>query len=328
MRPGYSDEDWLDSVEPADRRKSAKKKILSRAKTLASELGNATVTEIFPNQCAARLDGAASAELCGYRMSTLAFGTVNRERSPVCVGDRVRLESGTVVGRCERRNRIIRPAPNARDPLLHVLAANLDLLAVVAASRQPNFSGGMIDRFLVAASTQGIRPILIVNKMDLAEPKDFDDWAPYSAAGILVIETSAREGLGIENLTAHLRGATTVFCGPSGVGKTSLLRRLLSDENYGRVGKVGRSGGLGRHTTSGAVLLQGPEGSSLIDTPGVMNFELMEVSPGDLVKHFPEMNAASAACPADCAHETEPSCSLRALPRYASFKAIRRSLRG
>lgn len=93
------DDDWLDDVEALSRPKAAKKPVQSRAQILQPEEGNSTVTEIFPNQSATRLDGEAQTSLCGYRMSTLAFGLAKRERSPVCVGDRVRVEAGVIVGR-------------------------------------------------------------------------------------------------------------------------------------------------------------------------------------------------------------------------------------
>ncbi|MHB2026512.1 MAG: ribosome small subunit-dependent GTPase A [Elusimicrobiota bacterium] len=320
------EDDWLDGVEDAFRHKAGKKPVENRAKTLRPEEGNGTVTEIFPNQSAARLDGRSNPSLCRYRMSTLAFGAAKRERSPVCVGDRVRVEAGVIVGRCDRRNRIIRPAPNARDPLLHVLAANLDCLVIVAAAREPEFSSGIVDRFLVAASAQKIRQILCINKADLMEPHDPRPWAHYPAAGVTVVETSVRDGRGTDRLSALLAGKVCAFCGHSGVGKTSLLRRLLGDENYGRVGALSQSGDKGRHTTSGAVLRSGPGGSSLIDTPGVMNFGLIDVSRGDLLSHFPELSEASARCGRDCRHDAEEACVLRSLPRHASYRHILSSL--
>lgn len=326
MQPRFADKDGIEDAEPSSRRKASKKPRLNRAKILPPEEGNGTVTELFPNQCAARLDGTAEPVLCSYRMSTLAFGSATRERSPVCVGDRIRVEAGVIVGRCERRNRLIRPAPNTRDPVLHALVANIDCLVIVSAAREPEFSCDLIDRFLVAASAQKIPQILCVNKSDLIEPDENRAWSHYPAAGVVVVETCARDGRGMDDLLALLRGKVAVFCGHSGVGKTSLLRRLLKDENYGRVGAVNQGSGKGRHTTSGAVLLPGPEGSSLIDTPGITNFGLIDVARDELLAHFPELHAAAVKCPADCVHDKEPACALRTLPRYASYREILRSL--
>lgn len=321
-----AEDDWLDDVEPAVRPKSSKKFVVGKAEALRPDQGNGTVTELFPNRCAVRLDGAKDSKLCGYRMSTLAFGTVHRERSPVCVGDRVRVEVNVIVGRCERRNRLIRSAPNARDPLLHVLAANLDFLIVVASTREPDFTPGIVDRFLVAASAQKIPAILCVNKTDLLHRSAQKPWSQYAAAGVAVVEASALDGHGTGEVAALLRGKTAAFCGHSGVGKTSLLRRLLSDKDYGRVGEISESSGKGRHTTTGAVLLAGPEGSTFIDTPGIMNFGLIDVTRGDLLSHFPELKAAAVRCPAACLHDAQPSCALRRFPRHTSYRQILGSL--
>jgi ribosome biogenesis GTPase len=270
------EDDWLDDAEHKPRPKAAKKPVLSRAEVLPPELGNAVVTAIFQNQSAARLDGQAESALCAYRMSTLAFGLSNRERSPVCVGDRVRVESGVIVGRCERRNRIARPAPNARDPLIHVLAANIDVLVVVASAREPEFSAGFIDRLVAAAALQKIPVILCINKTDLLDGGHARPWSHYKVDGIVVVELCAKNGRGTDALLALLVGKTAAFCGNSGVGKTSLLRRLLGDDSYGRTGAVNERSGKGRHTTSGAVMLAGPGGANFIDTPGVMNFGSLE----------------------------------------------------
>ena len=193
---------------------------------LRPDQANGTVTELF--RIKRRAPGwNKNSNLCGYRMSTLAFGIARRERSPVCVGDRVYVERGVIVGRCQRRNQLIRPAPNARDPLLHVLAANLELLVVVASAREPDFTPGIVDRFLVAASVQKIPSLLCVNKIDLLETKARRPWSHYATAGVALVEACAKNGRGTAESAALLAGKAAAFCGHSGVGKTSLLRRLL-----------------------------------------------------------------------------------------------------
>ena len=183
-----------------------------------------------------------------------------------------------------------------------------------------------MDRFLIAASAQKIPQILCVNKLDLLRPDEARPWSHYPGCGVATVEISARNGDGVDRLPAMLRGKVAAFCGNSGVGKTSLLRRLLGDEGYGQVDIVNESSGRGRHTTSGAVFLQGPGELSLIDTPGVMNFGLIEITRLDLLNHFPELRAAAVKCPENCAHNEEPACGLRALPRYASYREMRSSI--
>ena len=278
MSPKFLGDDELDEDQPTSRRKASKKPIQSQAKTLSLHKGNGTVTEIFPNQSAVRLDGSSQSVLCAYRMSTLAFGFSQRERSPVCVGDRVRVEAGVIVGRCERKNRLVRSAPNVNNPLLHVLAANLDCLVIVSSAKDPEFSGGIVDRFLVAALSQKIDPILCVNKMDLIGSKDARPWSHYLAIGVPVIEISVGNGQGTEKLLDRVRGKITAFCGHSGVGKTSLLRRLLKDDTYGQTGLISQASGKGRHTTTGASMILGPYDSGFIDTPGIMNFGLIDIT--------------------------------------------------
>ncbi len=268
-----ADDDWLDDIEGRPRPKAAAKKPLQgRATVLGHDEGNATVVELFPNQSAVRLDGATEVVLCGYQMATLASRGAVRERSPVCVGDRVKVEGGLIVNRCARRNSLARSAPNARNPLVHVIVANIDLLVVVAAAREPEFSAGIVDRFVAAALAQKIPAALCVNKTELLAPDAPRPWRAMASQSLIVLECSALRGEGLQEVKALTLGKTVAFCGHSGVGKTSLLRRLLGDESRGRVGEIGASTGKGRHTTTGAVLLPGPEGSTWIDTPGIMNF--------------------------------------------------------
>lgn len=328
MSPKFlgEEDDWLDDVEVQARPRSPDKPLQGRALTLRPDQANATVAELFPNQSAVRLDGSPKRVLCGYRMATLAGEGADRERSPVCVGDRVRVELGVIVGRCERLNRLIRPAPNSRDPLLHALAANLDCLVVVAAALEPDFSAGIVDRFLVAASAQKIETVLCVNKVDLLVAGASRPWSHYPASGVALVEASAKRQEGVDRLAALLRGKAAAFCGHSGVGKTSLLRRLLGDDTFGRVGAISEASGKGRHTTTGAILLPGEDGSTWIDTPGIMNFGLIDVTRQDLLSHFPELARAAAGCGAGCLHDAEPSCALRGLPRHESYRQILGSL--
>ena len=322
------EDDWLDDVDAPLRPRSPDKPLQDRAQTLRPDQANATVAELFPNQSAVRLDGSPQRVLCGYRMATLAAEGSDRERSPVCVGDRVRVELGVIIGRCQRRNRLIRPAPNSRDPLLHALAANLDCLVVVAAALEPDFSAGIVDRFLVAASAQKIETVLCVNKTDLLQPGAPRPWSHYPSAGGALVETSATRQEGVDRLAARVRGKAAAFCGHSGVGKTSLLRRLLGDEAYGRVGAISTASGKGKHTTTGAILLPAEGGSTWIDTPGITNFGLVDVTRLDLLSHFPELARAAAGCGAGCLHEVEPSCALRGLPRRESYRQILGALQG
>ena len=303
------EDNWFEGIKPRARRKYAKRPMKGRARELSAEEGNATVAEIFPNQAAVRPDSGQARHLCGYRMSTLAFNGTSRERSPVCVGDRVRVEASVIVGRCARRNALVRSAPNARNPLLHAVAANLDALVVVAAACEPDFTPGIVDRFLVAASAQNI-------------PAIDKPWSRYAAAGVALVEASAMREDGAEALARLVRGKAVAFCGHSGVGKTSLLRRLLGDANLGRIGELSAATGMGKHTTTGAVMLPGPEGSFWIDTPGIMNFTLVGVDRAGLLQHFPELQEASARCAEGCRHDAEPDCALLGLPRHRSYREI------
>ncbi|MCX5788862.1 MAG: ribosome small subunit-dependent GTPase A [Elusimicrobia bacterium] len=321
-----SAEDWVEGFNVPARRKFAKRPLKGRGRELPAAEGNSTVAEIFPNQALVLADVGRTRKLCGYRLAALDFAGISRERSPVCVGDRVRVEARVIVGRCERRNKLVRCAPESRNPLLHAVAANLDCLVVVAAAREPDFTPGIVDRFLVAASAQNIPGILCVNKADLVAPGAEKPWLLYASAGVKVVETSAVGGDGTDALAALLRGQTVAFCGHSGVGKTSLLRRLLGDDRLGRVGAISAATGLGRHTTSGAVMLLGPDGSAWIDTPGIMNFALVGVDRPSLLLHFPELHEASARCSPNCLHDSEPGCALLGMPRHQSYRQILSSL--
>jgi ribosome biogenesis GTPase / thiamine phosphate phosphatase len=330
---GDSD-DWLDDEGALKKGLSQKKKGSSSAK-LPAEQANASVAEVFPNQCRVRLDSGEDDVLCSYKRSSvisrgLPSGST-KERSPVAVGDRVQVrmasaESAQIVGVCERTNQLARPAPDRGESSVHVLVANLDVLVIVAAADNPPFSPGLVDRFLVAASIEGIETILCVNKIDLRSEQDRPPWEIYREIGVSVFELSAKREIAIDSFRSALLGRRVAFCGHSGVGKTSLLR-TVTGESLGKVGDINSATGKGRHTTSAAVMLKGPEGSQWIDTPGVRAFGLFDVTPAELSDHFPEIKKAAHSCDTSgCLHIDEPGCAVRGMERYSSYRRIYESL--
>lgn len=340
---------WMDDQESArfharshHRKVSASTSRSKGATPLELDQANATVIEVFPQLCRVRLDEAGGERLCSYRRAQVyehgLGGEGTRERSPVAVGDRVKAastnpQSGVIEGVARRQNQLVRPAPgreraeNSTVQPVHVVATNIDDLVIVASTLNPDFSPGLIDRFLVAAQIGGIRPVLCVSKIDLLPEGAARTWEIYRDLGIPIFEISSKSGHGLDELRAVLTGRKVVFCGHSGVGKTSLLRQLTGSE-IGRVGEVSDVTGKGRHTTTSAVLLHGPGNSLWIDTPGMRAFGLLGVKPETLQQYFPELEAAPCA-EKPCSHgpETEsPGCAARGLPRYESFSRIRQSL--
>ncbi|MFZ9595191.1 MAG: ribosome small subunit-dependent GTPase A [Bdellovibrionia bacterium] len=337
MAPKYrgDEEDWLDHPGRGGSQTSAgvrpKKAPAARELMLPQSAANATVSEVFPMQCRVRLDDGGAELLCSYRRAKVVSKskTDARERTPVAVGDRVRVEqkasSGAVIsGVCMRKNQLSRPAPGREHGRVHhVLAANVDLLVVVASVRQPEFSPGLIDRFLVAAQAESISVCIALTKADLMTPGD-QPWEIYLDLGVHVFPLSVKVHQGVDAFCEFLGSKRVVFCGPSGVGKTSLLRELLG-QDVGQVGSVNAATGKGRHTTTGAVLFEGPHSAQWIDTPGVKEFGLIGIEAQDLAAFFPEFQALSCET-LGCRHVQESGCQARGLPRYSSYLKIYQSL--
>jgi len=248
------------------------------------------------------------------------------------VGDRVWLEvrrdQGVVVGVRRRRRSLLRRAPSARRA--QVLAANVDQALVVFAAREPQPRQGMVDRFLVACRHARIEAILTINKIDQGADR-VEAWLPtYRQLGHTVLLVSARTGRGMGQVTRSLGGRTTLFCGPSGVGKSSLLNAVYPGFRL-KVGSLSEATGKGRHVTSRAELMPLPFGGFVVDTPGLREFGLWDLSRGDLLEAFPEIASRAGSCRfPDCSHSHEPQCAVRDAvdagevdpQRYRSYLAI------
>ena len=252
------------------------------------------------------------------------------------VGDRVIIEmrrgEGVIEGVRQRRTALYRQATHGR--WAQVLAANVDQALIVFACQRPEPKRGLIDRFLVACHHAGIAPTLVFNKADLGSDA-VQPWVSlYRDLGITVMLVSARTGRGLGEITRTLAGQTTLFCGPSGVGKSSLLNAVYPGFRL-RVGTISEATGKGRHTTSRAELLPLPGGGFVVDTPGLKEFGLWNLTLPDLQAAFPEIASRAGLCRfQDCTHLHEPDCAVQAAveagaidpERFRSYRVLAASI--
>ncbi|SDL06279.1 ribosome biogenesis GTPase [Franzmannia pantelleriensis] len=241
--------------------------------------------------------------------------------------------SGVVVARSERDSVLERP--DARGQLKPV-AANLDQILIVFAA-EPEPHANLIDRYLVAAEATGIDPVLVLNKVDLL-PEQGGELREllgrYEALGYPVVLASAKQEGGLDALHQRLTGHTSVFVGQSGVGKSSLIDRLLPDHAL-RIGALSEDSRKGTHTTTTAMLYHLPAGGELIDSPGIREFGLTHLDAEQVTEGFIEFRDYLGRCRfRDCRHREEPGCALLAAvdrgdihpQRFASYRRILASL--
>jgi len=228
-------------------------------------------------------------------------------KSGIVVGDDVTVVGERAIAN-ERRTALQRRSPGGG---VHVVAANLDVLGIVVAV-DPPAKAGLVDRAAVAARAAGIEPFLIVNKIDLEGAEEIVAAAAARVAGELTcFGASAESGQGLDAVLAHLGGRRGALVGSSGVGKSSLLNRLVPGLEL-KTRALSDAHGAGRHTTTVSSLHRLPGGGELIDTPGVREFGLVDVERDDLARYFPGFAAVEGACRfRDCLHRDEPGCAVQ-----------------
>ena len=217
---------------------------------------------------------------------------------------------GVIVAQLPRSTELCRPDSRGQ---LKPVAANVDLIVIVFAPA-PEPHANLIDRYLVAAEHAGIRPLLLLNKADLIDEQNAPALnallAVYRQLGYPLLEVSAHQGDGMEQLKKMLDGHLSVFVGQSGVGKSSLVNSLLPEVQT-RVGALSEWSGQGQHTTTTARLYHFPGGGELIDSPGIREFGLVHVSRDDVEAGFIEFTDLLGTCRfRDCKHDREPGCAL------------------
>ncbi|MBC7655352.1 MAG: ribosome small subunit-dependent GTPase A [Oligoflexus sp.] len=259
--------------------------------------------------------------------------------NPVAVGDRVDFElepdqETAVISKVhDRKNYIIRKSINLSKQI-QIIAANLDMACLVVTLASPRTSLGFIDRFLVTAEAYGVPAILVFNKLDLFSKEGLeilDNYFDlYQNIGYPCYAVSATKGTNIEQLETVIKDKISLFSGHSGVGKSSLINRLIPGKEL-RTGEISDWSDMGKHTTTFAELFELPFGGKLIDTPGIRELGIADIEKHELGHFFPEMRAIMNGCKFNnCVHINEPGCAvLQALEngdleptRYDSYQSI------
>ncbi len=243
-----------------------------------------------------------------------------RSTNPVAVGDRVELvanQEGTAFISAieDRRNYIIRKSQNLSKQS-HILAANVDQAFLLVTVNHPQTSTIFIDRFLASAEAYRVPVVLIFNKSDLLTEDELHYermmMALYQTIGYACHEVSAATGEGVGQLIPLLQDKITLLSGNSGVGKSTLINRILPNANL-RTAEISDAHNTGMHTTTFSEMLELPEGGYLIDTPGIKGFGTFDMEPEELTSYFKEIFKFSEGCRfSNCTHTHEPGCAVLA----------------
>lgn len=259
--------------------------------------------------------------------------------NPIAVGDYVELEeegnseTAIITKIYDRHNYVARVSP-ANKNQHHIIASNIDQSILICTLKQPKTSHGFIDRFLISCEAYHVPAILVFNKVDVYREKEMQlmqKWEKmYGSLGYKVLCTSVPQKIGIEDVQRLLQNKTTLLSGHSGVGKTSLINAIFPNINL-KTKEVSGWSGKGMHTTTFAEMFDLPNEGKIIDTPGLREFGIIDITKQELSHYYPEMRALLTECQFNnCLHINEPNCAIKkaveegliAVERYASYLNI------
>jgi ribosome biogenesis GTPase len=263
--------------------------------------------------------------------------------NPIAVGDIVEVEneaeteSAVITEIYERRNYINRVSPHNKNQH-HIVASNLDQSLLFATLKDPKTSLGFIDRFLVTSEAYRVPAIIVFNKADLFKAKEQEKFelvkSIYKPIGYTIMLMSIEKNEGVEAVKDLLKDKTTLLSGHSGVGKSSFINYIFPNLSL-KIQDVSGWSGKGLHTTTFAEMFDLPFGGKIIDTPGIREMGLVDISKNELAHYFPEMKAVMNNCQFnDCIHLDEPGCAVKEAvnngsihaERYISYLNIRDSI--
>lgn len=306
---------------------------------MTENIGNKTgrVTGVY----GPRLEIQVGDDLIQARASgRLKYGDTGK--SLVAVGDfvEISIKKGNLasIERILNRNKVISRPAIEKEGMVQIIVSNVDRMVVVTSTANPDFKPGAVDRLLVVAFKEDIKPIVVINKIDLAIPETFLEFTEaWRKIGCKILCTSAKAAEHIDELGELLRHGTSVVVGHSGVGKSSLLNKLNPELKI-KIGGVSDYTGKGKHTTSRVNLYKIFPDGWVADTPGLRDLGLVGVTRKNLHLYYPEFAPFETRCQfTDCIHIEEPSCAVKGAldkgdpsiskPRYQNYLNISESLR-
>ena len=260
--------------------------------------------------------------------------------NPIAVGDEVMMEieavqeeSAIINEICERKNYVARISPHNKHQH-HIIASNIDQSLLFVTLKEPRTSQGFMDRFLVSCEAFHVPAIIIFNKADLYKKKELEKFERlkeiYEAIGYTVLLCSVTKEQGLEEVKAMMHNKVSLLSGHSGVGKSTFINALFPEFNL-RTQEVSGWSGKGLHTTTFAEMFDLPGGGQIIDTPGIRELGIVDVSKEELAHYFPEMRDRIQNCQFNnCMHIEEPNCGIKQAvidgiiseERYISYRTI------
>ncbi|MCF6270754.1 MAG: ribosome small subunit-dependent GTPase A [Melioribacteraceae bacterium] len=240
----------------------------------------------------------------------------------VTVGDRVKISlnkdgRGEIIKIMDRDNFFSRKAPRLKgtagkgERLEQIFASNLDSIVIITSADQPIFNNRLTDRIIVAAESSQINVNIVINKSDIGSEEEIADWKEiYESCGYQVIVTSVVSNIGLYELKESLSNSANLFCGQSGVGKSSLLNALYPKLDF-KVGEVSESSNKGKHTTVASILKKVDNNTIIIDSPGIREFAPFGLKKEDLGYYFIDILPYINGCKFNrCIHLHEPNCAV------------------
>ncbi|MBL8852613.1 MAG: ribosome small subunit-dependent GTPase A [Planctomycetaceae bacterium] len=342
FRADESSDDQRSHERLSGRGDLVKSRVVRGVAATADESGQSIVLDVSGDQCLSgqvlrvhglnsivRIEGGVDI-VCSTRGLLKTLGTDLRH--VVVAGDLVMVKLSApdrgVIQRVEpRRGCISRTSRNRQ----HLIAANIHQCLIVTSCAEPGIKPNLIDRFLVTAEKSGVRPLIVLNKIDLVDPADLQPTiGNFAQLGYEVLAISATKGWGIDLLRRSLQNRRTVVVGQSGVGKSSLLNAIEPGLAL-RVSHVSQENQKGRHTTTTAQLIPLQLGGYVLDTPGIRQFQLWDLVPAEASQWFREFRAWADRCRfPNCSHTHEQDCAVKSavadgrisLRRYDSYCQI------
>ena len=250
--------------------------------------------------------------------------------NPVAVGDSVDFEieaeeKGIIKAIDPRSNYVVRQSPRKKHQL-HLLATNIDQAILIMTIVQPNLKQGFIDRFLLMTEPHDIPVTIVFNKLDVYDEDALEIFDVlkmiYEDIGYQVMAVSALTGEGIESLSEQLKGKTTLVCGQSGVGKSSILKAIEPSLEI-KVQEISDHSGKGQHTTTFAEMYA-IDDAQIIDTPGIKTLSFNNLSPQDIAHNFREIFKTAQDCKfGNCMHRDEPDCAVKTAIQEGKISVLR-----